>query len=54
MPTCEYRCEGWEKEFLVSMQSAEHDRGGIASPGCGGASVVQQYGAFSAGTSRKS
>jgi len=36
------------------MHIAEHDKGGITCPECMGASVVQQYAAFYAKTSRKS
>ncbi len=54
MPIYEYRCEGCGKSFSLSMHIAEHDKGGIACPECRGTSVVQQYSAFCAKTSRKS
>jgi len=54
MPIYEYRCEGCAKLVSVTMSIAEHDKGGVTCPECKGASVVQQYTAFYAKTSKKS
>jgi putative FmdB family regulatory protein len=54
MPTYEYRCEKCAKTFSVSMSIADHDKGGATCPECKGRSVVQQYTAFYAKTSKKS
>lgn len=54
MPIYEYRCNGCAKNFSVTMSIAEHDKGGVTCPECKGASVVQQYTAFYAKTSKKS
>lgn len=54
MPIYEYRCEKCAKSFTVIMHISEHDKGGITCPECKGTSVVQQYTAFYAKTSKKS
>ena len=54
MPTYEYLCEKCAKNFSVTMHIAEHDKGGMTCPECKGTSVVQQFTAFYAKTSRKS
>ncbi len=54
MPTYEYRCEKCEKNFSVLMRIEEHDKGRAACPVCKGTSVIQQYTAFFAKTSKKS
>lgn len=54
MPIYEYRCEKCAKNFSVIMHIAEHDKGEMTCPECKGTSVVQQYTAFYAKTSKKS
>jgi len=54
MPIYEYRCEKCAKNFSVIMHIAEHDKGEVTCPECKGTSVVQQYTAFYAKTSKKS
>ena len=54
MPTYEYLCEKCTKNFSVIMSMSEHDKGEITCPDCKGTSIIQQYSAFYAKTSRKS
>ncbi len=54
MPIYEYRCDSCAKNFSVTMTIAERDKGGVMCPECKATSVVQQYTAFFAKTSKKS
>jgi putative FmdB family regulatory protein len=54
MPTYEYRCQKCGNNFSVTMHIAEHDQERTTCPACKGTSIVQQYTAFYAKTSKKS
>jgi putative FmdB family regulatory protein len=54
MPYYEYLCQGCNKKFSLTMTVAQHDKGRIKCPKCGGAKVEQQWAAFYATTSKKS
>ena len=54
MPHYEYFCQGCNKKFSLALTVAQHDKGRIKCPKCGGAKVEQQWAAFYATTSKKS
>lgn len=54
MPVYEYYCDRCAKNFTVIMSIAEHDKGSVICPECGGDAVVQRYTHFFAKTSKKS
>jgi len=54
MPYYEYLCQGCNKKFSLVLTVAQHDKGRIKCPKCGGAKVEQQWAAFYATTSKKS
>jgi putative FmdB family regulatory protein len=53
MPLYEYKCDTCQKTFTVALSVADHDKGGIKCPSCGGSSVTQQFTGFFAKTESK-
>jgi putative FmdB family regulatory protein len=54
MPIYEYICKACKKAFTLTLTMAEHERKRVACPKCKSKKAEQQFGSFSAVTSKKS
>ncbi len=54
MPFYDYVCKKCNKKFTITMTISEHDQKKVRCPKCKSVSVEQQWGKFSAVTSKKS
>lgn len=54
MPIYEYMCKACKKAFTLTLTMAEHERKRVACPKCKSKKAEQQFGSFSAVTSKKS
>ena len=54
MPYYEYLCSACNKKFSIVLTLAQHEKGQVKCPKCGGTKVEQQWAAFYATTSKKS
>lgn len=53
MPLYEFECKKCKKIFTVALSLKDHEKGGVACPGCGSKEVEQLISPFFAKTDSK-